>query len=91
MSVSIKLCTKAKTGKLAEIIIKAAGKLPKKDPVRVVEQLLRSLELDARKDVDAAWAAEIERRLREITEGTVRLLRWKAVRSRARKFARGKN
>ena len=77
--------------KLAEDIIKAAVKLPQKDRVRVVERLLNTLEPEAEQDVDAAWAAEIERRSREIKEGTVRLLPWKAVRSRARKRARGKD
>jgi putative addiction module component (TIGR02574 family) len=75
--------------KLAENIIKAAVKLPQKDRVRVVERLLDTLEPQAEQDVDAAWAAEIERRSREIKEGTVRLLPWTAVRSRARKRARG--
>jgi putative addiction module component (TIGR02574 family) len=77
--------------KLAENIIKAAVKLPQKDRVRVVEQLLNTLEPEAEQDVDAAWAAEIERRSREIKEGTVRLLPWTVVRSRARKRARGKH
>ncbi len=76
--------------KPADYIIKAAVKLPEKDRVRVVEQLLSSLEPED-KDVDAAWAAEIERRSREIKEGTVRLLPWKVVKSRAQKIARGKN
>jgi putative addiction module component (TIGR02574 family) len=75
--------------KLAENIIKAAVKLPQKDRVRVVERLLNTLEPEAEQDVDAAWAAEIERRSREIKEGTVRLLPWKEVKSRARKRARG--
>lgn len=76
--------------KLAQNIIKAAVKLPERDRVRVVEQLLTSLEPEAEQDVDAAWAAEIERRSRELKEGTVRLLPWKTVRSRARKLARAK-
>jgi len=75
--------------KLAENIIKAAVKLPQKDRVRVVEQLLNTLEPEAEQDVDAAWAAEIERRSREIKEGAVRPLPWRQVKSRARKQARG--
>lgn len=54
--------------KLAENIIKAAVKLPERDRVHVVEQILTSLEPEAEGDVDAAWAAEIERRSREINE-----------------------
>ncbi len=46
--------------KLADSIIKAAVKLPERDRVHVVEQLLTSLESEAEDDVDAAWAAEIE-------------------------------
>ena len=49
--------------KVAENIIKAAVKLPEKDRVRAVEQLLSSLEPEEEQDVDAAWAAEIERAL----------------------------
>ncbi len=75
--------------KVAEDIIKAAVKLPEKDRVRAVEQLLSSLEPEKEREVDAAWAAEIERRSKEIREGTVRLLPWKTVKSRARKLARG--
>ena len=75
--------------KVAENIIKAAVKLPEKDRVRAVEQLLCSLESEDEQDVDAAWAAEIEQRSTEIREGTVRLLSWKTVKSRARKLARG--
>ena len=76
--------------KLAEDIIKEAVKLPEKERVRVVERLLSSLEPEVENDVDGAWAAEIERRSREIKEGTVQLLPWTAVRSRARKLARGR-
>jgi len=75
--------------KVAESIIKAAVKLPEKDRVRAVERLLNSLEPEEEQDVDTAWAAEIEHRSREIREGTVRLLPWKTVKSRARKLARG--
>jgi putative addiction module component (TIGR02574 family) len=77
--------------KPADNILKAAVKLPEKDRVRVVERLLSSLEPEKEEDVDAAWAAEIERRSREIREGTVQLVPWKTVKSRARKLARGRN
>jgi len=75
--------------RLAKDIVKAAIQLPEKERVLVVEELLASLEPGTDKDVDAAWAAEIERRSREIKAGTVRPLSWKQVRSRARKQARG--
>ena len=55
-----------------EEIVKAAVQLPEKERVRVVEELLANLEPEPDEDVDAAWAAEVERRSREIKEGTVR-------------------
>ena len=70
-------------------IIKAAIQLPERERVQVVEQLLASLEPAEDKDVDAAWAAEIEKRSREIKQGTVRPIPWEEVKSRARKRARG--
>ena len=75
--------------RLAKDIVKAAIQLPENERVLVVEELLASLEPGTDKDVDAAWAAEIERRSRKIKAGTVRPLSWKQVRSRARKQARG--
>ena len=75
--------------RLAKDIVKAAIQLPENERVLVVAELLASLEPGTDKDVDAAWAAEIERRSREIKAGTVRPLSWKQVRSRARKQARG--
>ncbi|MFQ5903912.1 MAG: addiction module protein [Candidatus Binatia bacterium] len=76
----------------AKDILKDAMRLPEKERIRVVERLLASFEQESDEDVDSAWAAEIERRSREIKEGTVRPLPWKEVRSRARKQrARGRN
>lgn len=77
--------------RLAEDIVKAAIQLPENERVLVLEQLPASLEPAPDEDIDAAWAAEIERRSREIKEGTVRPLSWKEVRSRARKRACGEN
>lgn len=76
---------------LAEDIVKSALQLPENERLLVVKQLLASLEPAPDEDVDAAWAAEIERRSREIKEGTVRPLSWTKARSRARKRACGEN
>ena len=75
----------------AKDIVKAAIELPENERIQVVEQLLVSLDSATDKDVDAAWAAEIERRSREIKEGTVRPVLWEEVKSRARKRVRGTN
>jgi putative addiction module component (TIGR02574 family) len=49
------------------------------------------LEPDTDNDVDAAWAAEVERRSREIKEGIVRPIPWAEVKSQARKRVRGRS
>lgn len=74
----------------AQDILKAAVRLPEKERVHVVEELLVSLEPPMDKEVDAAWAAEVERRSREIKAGTVRPIPWKEVRTKARRRIRAK-
>jgi putative addiction module component (TIGR02574 family) len=74
----------------AKDIVKAAIQLPESERVQVVEQLLASLEPGTDEGVDAAWAAEIERRSQQIEEGTVSLIPWEEVKSQARKRARAK-
>jgi putative addiction module component (TIGR02574 family) len=56
----------------AKEIVNAAIKLAESDRVQIVEELLASLEPDTGEDVDDAWAAEVERRSREIKKGIVR-------------------
>jgi putative addiction module component (TIGR02574 family) len=73
----------------AKKILDAAIKLPESDRLQVVEELLASLEPAADADVDAAWVSEVERRSREIKEGTVRPVPWNEVKSRARERVRG--
>ncbi|MGN6730506.1 MAG: addiction module protein, partial [Candidatus Binatia bacterium] len=67
----------------------AQKKPPKRDRLQIVEELLASLETAADGDVDAAWAAEIERRSREIKHGVVRPVPWGVVKAQARKRVRG--
>ena len=55
----------------AKQIVNAAIKLAESDRLQIVEELLASLEPDTENDVDAAWAAEVQRRSREIKEGIV--------------------
>ena len=72
----------------AKEIVDAAIKLGESDRLEIVEEILASLEPDSDDDVDAAWAAEVERRSRDIKEGVVRPVPWTEVKSRARKRAR---
>ena len=73
----------------AKEIVNAAIKLPEEERLQIVEELLASLEPVADDDVDAAWAAEVEKRSRQIKEGTVRPIPWEDVKSAARKRVRG--
>ena len=75
----------------AKEIVNAAIKLAESDRLQIVEELLASLEPDNDDDVDAAWAAEIERRTREIKEGVVRPIPWAEVKLQARKRVRGRS
>ena len=69
----------------AKKVVKAAVQLGEEERVEVVEHLLASLESQSEKDADSAWAAEIERRSRQIKEGVVRPISWADVKSKARK------
>ena len=60
----------------AKEIIDAAIKLTETDRLEIVEELLARLEPDNDDDVDAAWAAEVERRSNEIKQGIVRPIPW---------------
>ena len=76
---------------VAKDILRNAVRLPEQERVRVVEGLLASLDGKRERAVDAAWRAEVEERARELKAGVVRPIPWAAVRSRARKRARGKS
>jgi len=53
---------------------------PRAERARVVEEVLTSLE-EPSDDVAAAWAAELERRSREVAEGRVQTVAWETVRT----------
>jgi putative addiction module component (TIGR02574 family) len=54
-------------------ILDAAMALPAEARAQLAEQLLDSLD-PARADIDAAWAKEIELRIREVEEGRAELI-----------------
>ena len=56
----------------AEILEAEALSLPTAERARLVEKLIVSLDTDP--DVEAAWAAEVERRHAEIESGAISLL-----------------
>ena len=75
----------------AKKVIDAALELPASQKVRVVEELLATLEGEPEKDVDAAWAAEIEQRTRQIDRGEVLPVSWSRVKKSAFRRARAKS
>ena len=73
----------------AKDIVDAAKRLPENDRLEIVEELLASLEPQSDDDVDAAWAAEVERRSDEVKQGIVRPIPWADVKSQTRERIRG--
>jgi putative addiction module component (TIGR02574 family) len=55
-------------------ILKAALALPPGARAMLADHLLASLDGPTQKEIDAAWAEEIERRIREIDKGKVELV-----------------
>lgn len=60
----------------------AALTLPTKERAKLAQDLLRSLDGPADPDVDAVWIKEIERRARELADGSVRPVDWEIARTR---------
>jgi len=63
-------------------IFREAAELPEQDRAALAGLLIESLEGDPDPDVEAAWAAEIERRVAELDAGTVQTVPWQEVRQR---------
>ena len=65
-------------------LLREALSLPPKARADIAGTLLRSLDVEDDPDVEAAWAVEIERRLRDVQSGKVKLIPWEQVRRRLR-------
>ncbi len=63
-------------------LFEQALKLPRKDRVRLIRELLSSLEGPADPHAAAAWVAELERRLMAARKGRVKPVEWSDVRKR---------
>jgi putative addiction module component (TIGR02574 family) len=48
----------------------------------LARKLLESVDLERHAETEAAWAAELERRIREIDQGSTELITWDEVRRR---------
>jgi len=73
---------------VAELVQRGLS-LPPEARERVVEGLLRSLNESASTQLDAAWEAEIEKRLAEYDSGSVQAIDAEAVFAKARKLLEG--
>lgn len=61
---------------------KQAAELTEQDRATLAGLLIESLEGEPDADVDAAWAAEIGRRVTELDAGSVKTVPWEEVRQR---------
>ena len=59
---------------VADKVFGEALSLPADDRLGLVEKLLCSLNLPTQGDIDSLWAAEAERRVRQIDNGEVQLI-----------------
>jgi putative addiction module component (TIGR02574 family) len=62
-------------------LIREAVELTESDRATLAGVMIESLDPKPTPEVRAAWSKEIERRVREIDEGTVELLDWEDVRA----------
>ncbi|HEY0140840.1 MAG TPA: addiction module protein [Thermoanaerobaculia bacterium] len=63
-------------------LLEQALSLPENERARIAARLLESLDETGQSDVDAAWAAEIERRCAAVDAGELVTSDWKDVRAR---------
>ncbi|WP_417738001.1 addiction module protein [Rosistilla oblonga] len=60
-------------------LLESALSLPESDRAEIAASLIHSLDTESDKDADAAWAAEIHRRVESIDNGQVNLIPWDDV------------
>ncbi len=68
-----------------EELLNEALQLPENERAEVAARLIESLDRDKEDEVDAAWAAEIERRCAELDAGRTTTSNWEDVRRRIEK------
>jgi len=65
-----------------ETLLEQALDLPESERARIATRLLESLDPQVQAEVDAAWAAEIERRCAAVDRGEMATHDWNDVRAR---------
>ena len=71
--------------KVAEKILAEALTLGMHERADVAAKLIASLDGEPDEEVEAAWAAEVERRIQDVEAGRVKLVPWQNVERRIRK------
>ncbi len=60
-------------------LLRSVLALPESDRAEIAASLIYSLDTETDEDVDAAWAAEIQRRIESVDNGEVKLVPWDDV------------
>jgi len=68
----------------ADTILGTALALPPDERAWLAEELIASLDEGQDAEVEAAWAAEIEKRIAEVESGKVQTVSWEEARARIR-------
>ena len=68
-------------GRKLKDLFREASELSESELAELAGLLLESLEGEPDEDVEAAWAEEIERRVRQIDSGEVKTIPWEQVRA----------
>jgi putative addiction module component (TIGR02574 family) len=63
-------------------VFRDASEMSERDRATLAGLLIESLETEPQPDVEAAWLAEIARRVAEVEAGTVKTIPWDEVRQR---------
>lgn len=66
----------------AKKLLEDALKLPPEARAAVASSLIQSLDKEVDPDAEAAWAVEIEKRLKEVDSGAVKPIPWAEARKR---------
>ena len=68
-------------GRKLNDLFREASELSERERAELAGLLLESLDGEPDQDVEAAWAEEIERRVRQLDSGEVKTIPWQQVRS----------
>ncbi len=68
-------------GRKLQELYREATDLPERERAELAGMLIESLDGPPDENVEAAWAEEVERRVREIDSGAVKTVPWEQVRA----------